>query len=365
MSPEVWIKWRIELDKIIRDYPLETGKHKAAMALALLKGSARDKFQQTLLTLDTENTEKPEAKRKDRKVIFTVALTEVGKLYFPIMYAYQKQLVYMQHYLKLGSHMVRNSATSLRKLNKYLPYFPREKGKPEPCKLSDDKFIFILNQAKPEKWQAVILGANIELYKFDFQATVDYFEKLEVMKALEIKRRKLERSDNTDSNKGNQNKSKDKSGTSKTQSKDTKCTHCGCSNHASKDCWFSPENKGKRKPGKKSSDKTVMMTTEQLNTILEQLTPRNSKSGTRKVRFSPVQEDRENVTMYEPKDKRSKVDIDDFSDEDCIYLGLHTKRNACFHYDKKVLNDKICPTRPQKSWEKYMVLLRTVSYVYC
>ena len=73
---------------------------------------------------------------------------------------------------------------------------------------------------KPEEWQAVILGANIELYKFDFQGTVDYFEKLEVMKALEVKHRKIERSDYTDSNKGT-TKKKDKTGTSKTQSKDT------------------------------------------------------------------------------------------------------------------------------------------------
>ena len=55
MSPEAWVKWRIELKEIIRDFPLETGKHKASMALALLKGSARDKFQQTLLTSKGED----------------------------------------------------------------------------------------------------------------------------------------------------------------------------------------------------------------------------------------------------------------------------------------------------------------------
>ena len=77
-----------------------------------------------------------------------------------------------------------------------------------------------------------------------------------------------------------------------------------------------------------------MMTTEQLNTILEQLTPRNSKSGMRKVRFSPVPEDTENVTMYEPKSKRRKVDINEFSDEDSIYFGLHTNCFKCFHYDE-------------------------------
>ena len=242
--------------------------------------------------------------RKDRKVIFNMALTEVGKLYFPIMYAYQKQLVYMQHYLKLGSHTVCNFATRLRELINYLPYFPREKGKPEPCKLLDDKLVFILNQAKPEEWQAVILGANIELYKFDFQGTVDYFEKLEVMKALKTKRRKIEQPDNTDSNnkgKGNKDKSKDKSGTSKPQSNHTKCAHCGCTNHTTKDCWFSPKNKGKSRNGKRSTDKMVMMTTEQLNAILERLNPRNPKPKTRKESaFSPVQEDTENVTMFEP-----------------------------------------------------------------
>ena len=153
----------------------------------------------------------------------------------------------MQHFLKLGSHTVLNFATRLCELNNYLPYFPREKGKPETCKLSDDELVFILNQVKPEEWQAVILGANIELYKSDFQGTVDYFEKLEVMKVLKTKHRKIERSDNTDSNKGNTKKRKDKTGTSKKQSKDTKCAHCGRTNHASKDWWFSPENKGKQK----------------------------------------------------------------------------------------------------------------------
>ena len=89
-SPEAWIKWHIELDEIIRDYPLESGDDKTAMALALLKGCTKDKFQQTILTLDTDNKELPEEERKDRKVLFDIAFHEVGKSYFGIMYAYQK-----------------------------------------------------------------------------------------------------------------------------------------------------------------------------------------------------------------------------------------------------------------------------------
>jgi hypothetical protein len=48
------------------------------MALALLKGSAREKFQQTLLTLDKENTQKPEKQQKTRNEIFKMTLVEVG-----------------------------------------------------------------------------------------------------------------------------------------------------------------------------------------------------------------------------------------------------------------------------------------------
>ena len=62
-SPEAWVKWRIELEEVIRDYPLESGEQKASMALALLKGSARDKFQQTLREIDAENAVPHDRKR--------------------------------------------------------------------------------------------------------------------------------------------------------------------------------------------------------------------------------------------------------------------------------------------------------------
>ncbi|KAI2496594.1 hypothetical protein MHU86_17922 [Fragilaria crotonensis] len=119
-------------------------------------------------------------------------------------------------------------------------------------------------------------------FKFDFQGTVDYFEKLELRQALEAKRRKVDKTDNPEgTKKGNWiGKSADKMATAKTQSsKYKKCAHCGRTNHTTKDCWFNPENKGKQKSGKKnvgSTDRNVLMTQEQLNAILERL-PRNPK----------------------------------------------------------------------------------------
>ena len=322
-SPEAWVKWRIELEEVIRDYPLESGEQKTSMALALLKGSARDKFQQTWRRLDTENAASPARQRKTPNEIFQLVMAEVGKSYFPILHAYQKQVVYMQHYLTLGNHTVRNFATRLRELNNYLPYFPREEGKAEPSALSDDDLIQILNQAKPEEWQAVILGANIELYKFDFQGTVDYFEKLEVRQALEAKRHKVEKTENPDTTKqGNRNNSVEKTDMSKTQyTKNRKCENCGRTNHTTKDCWFSPENKGKQKNSHKkngSNDRNVLMTQEQFNAILKCL-PRNSKSGKRKVRdFTPESSDAESVEMFGPKTTLTNVHNKEDSDESSI-----------------------------------------------
>ncbi len=258
-------------------------------------------------------------------------MNEVGKSYFPILHAYQKHVVYMQHYLRLGGHTVRNFATRLRELNNYLPYFPREEGKAEPSKLSDDNLIQILNQAKPEEWQSVILGANIELYKFAFQGTVDYFEKLELRQALETERCKVEKTDHPESTKkGNWSKSADKTATAKTQAfKSKKCAHCGRTNHTTKDCWFNPENKGKQKPSKKnvgSTDRNVLMTQEQFNAILERLL-RNPKSGKRKVRdFTPENSDAEIVEMFSPKTTISTVETRKDSDKSSIYFGLFTSK---------------------------------------
>ena len=74
------------------------------------------------------------------------------------------------------------------------------------------------------------------------------------------------------------------------------------------------------------------MTTEQLNTILAKLLPKNSKSGTRKVpAFLPVQSDTEDVHMFGPK---TKVGTINYSDDSSIYLGLNRIRDFSSQYDE-------------------------------
>ena len=43
-SPEAWVKWRIELEEVICDYPLESGEQKASMALGKLQGSCKQQI---------------------------------------------------------------------------------------------------------------------------------------------------------------------------------------------------------------------------------------------------------------------------------------------------------------------------------
>ena len=96
-SPEAWVNCCIELEDVIRDYPLESGKQKASMALALLlKGNARDIFQQRLRRLKMENTASPARQKKTPDEHFQLAMAEVGKSYFPILHAYQKQVAYVK-----------------------------------------------------------------------------------------------------------------------------------------------------------------------------------------------------------------------------------------------------------------------------
>jgi hypothetical protein len=110
-SPEARVKWRIDFEEVIRDYPHESGEQKASLAFALLSGSAKDKFQQRLCRLETEYAASPAQQKKTPDELFQITLVEVGKSYFPILHSYQKLVAYMQHCLRLGYHTVRNFAT--------------------------------------------------------------------------------------------------------------------------------------------------------------------------------------------------------------------------------------------------------------
>jgi len=107
-SPEAWVKWCMELQEVIRDFPLTDGNQKIAMAIALLKGRAREKVQHTHIRLLAENDKSN--LQKDSDTLFNDTISEVGQSYFPILHAYRKQVYYMKRYLRIGNNTVREFA---------------------------------------------------------------------------------------------------------------------------------------------------------------------------------------------------------------------------------------------------------------
>ena len=122
-TAEDWLRWRMEWEDVVRDKPLKTGTQHVTMALTLLKGRAKELFQEALKFQQEEGTTDKEDKGKT--TVFTKALNDTGRHFFPPERAYQRQRDYMLRYLKMdGSQTVPEFTACLRELNSYLPYFP-------------------------------------------------------------------------------------------------------------------------------------------------------------------------------------------------------------------------------------------------
>ena len=86
---EQWIKWRIQLDELIRDIPLKTEQGKIKITKALLKGAAREVFLTKLV--DVEMDAESESTDPSYHVIFEEVVDRLGRRYFTTQHAYCHQ----------------------------------------------------------------------------------------------------------------------------------------------------------------------------------------------------------------------------------------------------------------------------------
>ena len=178
----------MEWEDVVRDKPLKTGTQRMTMALTLLKGRAKELFQEALKFHQEEGP--TGIIRAGDTTVFTKALNDTRRHFFPLERAYQRQHDYMLRYLKMdGSQTVCEFTARLQELNSYLPYFPVKPGT-TPSPFSKDELSSILNHAKPAKWQVAMLSANINVYEMSWDQLVEYFERLELSQSLEIRERK-------------------------------------------------------------------------------------------------------------------------------------------------------------------------------
>ncbi len=186
-----------------------------------------------------------------------MTMAEVGKSYFPILHAYQKQVAYMQHYgillrvcarLTITYHIFRGKKVRLSRLNCPMTTWFKFSSR-QRLKNGRRSFLVQLSNSTSLIFKALlIILRNLKSEKYS---------KRNVVRSKQPTIPSLRKRQN-----GN------------VQNTVYKVQEV-----------YNPENKGKTKPGKENVSQTdiaIMMTQEQLNAILERRFPRNAKSGTRK-----------------------------------------------------------------------------------
>ena len=80
-TAEDWLCWRMEWEDVVCDKPLKTGTQRMTMALTLLKGQAKELFQEALKFHQEEG---PTGIIHARDTtVFTKALNDTGRHFFP------------------------------------------------------------------------------------------------------------------------------------------------------------------------------------------------------------------------------------------------------------------------------------------
>ena len=258
---EDWIRWRIQLDELIRDKNLRTGRQKIVLAKALLKGNAREKFSNLLVDLAMNEEDLEDDVGQDNE--FDEAIERLGLDYFASANAYRRQRNYLRYHIFMMDMTLNDFRTELRRQNNFLRYFPIPDDR-ESCEMiPDDELVDIVDRAKRIEWQRDLLTANIDPYTLTLEEYYRYLEKLEVKHTLdqtlrEANKRKADHVDSDHAKTTAKKKPKrDKKATQKGKAdnkRDSPCKHCD-KWHLVPDekCWSLDRNK-KNRPEKWSKN---------------------------------------------------------------------------------------------------------------
>jgi hypothetical protein len=250
---EGWIKWRIQMDELIRDMQLETGRQKIVLAKALLKGNAREKFIDILTDMAVNNSDVEDVELVGH---FDEAIERLGLDYFPSENAYRRQRNYLRYHVFMIEMTLSDFRAELRRQNNFLRYFPIPNDRTSCESLPDDELVEIVDRAKRVEWQRDLLTANIDPYAMTLDDFYRYLEKLEVKynidKALRDKKRKSGLNDDDATNKPNKRSKKDKKGSNAKGkqgnfTREKPCVHCNKMHPVPDDkCWSLDKNKDSR-----------------------------------------------------------------------------------------------------------------------
>ncbi len=165
-TPEEWLKFKKNLNRVIIGQNLTTGPTQYAMARRLLLGNCLAVFNNKAEELQNETVSN-----------FKLCLKAVAKDVFPPK-ALMTQKRYMRRVLRKPKEMkIREYFTRYRELNNYLEEFPPFK---DGQKLPEDELMEHAEFAIPNAWQKQMVLQGFNPVEHSLQEFIEFCERLEV-----------------------------------------------------------------------------------------------------------------------------------------------------------------------------------------
>ena len=288
---EKWVKWRIQMDELVRDVPLNDGEKKIKYSKALLAGEARERF--TNIVADLRHAAQG-GEEEDAEDTYNEAIERLGHFYFGSEHAYRRQKSYLRYHVFMMEMSLVDFRAELLRQNNMLQYFPVPDDRTKCDVFEDDELVEILDRAKRVEWQLDLLTANINPYLMSLDQYYKYLEKLEAKyemdKHLRSERKEKDKHKthgSTDQSKGDKNgDQKRKRGKDRSKGENKRkeaCKHCGKFHPAPDEkCWSLPAN-AKEPPNKRQrSSGENMFSALQMEAVVKALAKKEKKIKNRK-----------------------------------------------------------------------------------
>jgi hypothetical protein len=164
-TPEQWIQFRKNLDKILTGQHITTGPPTYAMTRRILEGAALAKFEESTADRGTETLEH-----------FEEVLQDMGSYVFPRR-ALQMEKRYMRRYMRKPRKLkMREYLARVDELNNDLRYFP---SFVMGARLVEDELLDIYEFGVPATWQKQFLLHGFDPLEHTKQEFLEFCERLE------------------------------------------------------------------------------------------------------------------------------------------------------------------------------------------
>ena len=185
-NAEAYLKWKIQLDHVIKNRPCESSKAKLDMAEAMLYGDLLESWKLWRKSEAEKEVEKSFKDKDDKKYKKKVKQGENSDTYkycvgktrqkFIKKYDARKQKAYMRSsLLKPKSLSVDGMSSRLKILNSYLSSFPS----PDNTSFSEGEMIEIVLNMLPAVWVNSMTTAGLEPREKSYEDLIEHLEKLE------------------------------------------------------------------------------------------------------------------------------------------------------------------------------------------